>query len=192
MNMHSLENITKFLNNETLLDQNKLDKAFELLYPEVKKIAYGQLQKTHNLAGVTPTLLVNECYIKLTNSVSVDLKNRKHFFSLVARCMRFFLVDLIRKQYKLENTSITNLSVTQITADDNFETDIIELDQALNRLEKMDAELLNIVELRFFSGFSLDEIAELLDSNKTRIYRKWLLAKAVLLNLIEEKDTASA
>ncbi len=186
--MGTLKNITEFLNNDTLLDQNKLDKVFE----EVKKIANRQLQKTHNLAGVTPTLLVNECYIKLTNSVSVDLKNKKHFFSLVARCMRFFLVDLIRKQYNLKESSATQFSVTQIIADDTFQTDIIELDYALNKLEKMDKDLLNIVELRFFSGFSLDEIAELLDSNQTKIYRKWLLAKAILVNFIDERKATDA
>ncbi|VAW44427.1 hypothetical protein MNBD_GAMMA03-891 [hydrothermal vent metagenome] len=186
--MHSLENITRFLNNDTLINQDKLDKVFELLYPEVKKIANSQLAKTMQPPDVTPTVLVNECYIRLKNSVSVDLKNRKHFFSLVSRCMRFYLVDLVRQQYSLKNLHTAKLNITQITGDDTFETDIIELDYALDKLERMNTELLNIVELRFFSGFSLDEVAELLGSNKAKIYRKWLLAKAILLNFIDEKN----
>ena len=186
--MDSLANITKFLNGETLLDQNKLDKVFELLYPEVKKIANSQLAKILKNFDVTPTLLVNECYLRLKHSVSLDLKNRKHFFSIVSRCMRFYLVDLIRKQYNLKSGHITNFSITQISTDDSFAIDLIELDHALNKLERMDAGLLNIVELRFFGGFSLEEIAQLLDSNKTLIFRQWLLAKSILANFIEETN----
>jgi len=59
---------------------------------------------------------------------------------------------------------------------------------ALNKLKSIDSNLLNIIELRFFAGFSLDEIANLLNTNKTKIYRQWLLAKSLLLNLIDENN----
>jgi len=184
--MQSLEKITEFLNDDSLMDQSKLDKVFELLYPEIKSIAHNQLNRTHNLKGITPTVLVNECYIKLTNAVSLNLKSRKHFYSLVARCIRFYLVDLIRKQYNLINQEKCQLSQTQITADESFEAEVLDLDYALNKLENIDKELMNIVELRFFSGFSLHEIADILGSNKSKIYRQWLLAKSILVNFIDE------
>ena len=184
--MGTLKNITEFLNNETLLNQSKLDKVFELLYPEVKRIANSQLAKILRNSDVTPTLLVNECYLRLKHSVSLDLKNRKHFFSIASRCMRFYLVDLIRKQYNLKSKNITEFSISKISTDDKIAIDLMELDHAFNKLEKMDAELLNIVELRFFGGFSLKEIAKLLDINTTKVYRQWLLAKSILVSFLEE------
>ncbi len=187
--MNTINDITEFLNSETDINQVKLDKLFEMLYPEVKKIANMQLSKILKTSEVTPTLLVNECYLKLNNSSNVNLQNRKHFFCLVSRCMRFHLIDLIRKQYKNNNqVNNTQFSITQISADDSTGIDLLELNHALERLETMDKELLKIVELRFFGGFSLDEISELLETNKAKVYRQWLLAKSILVNLIDEEN----
>ena len=187
--MNTINDITEFLNSETDINQVKLDKLFEMLYPEVKKIANMQLSKIIRTSEVTPTLLVNECYLKLNNSSNVNLHNRKHFYCLVSRCMRFHLIDLIRKQYKSNNQdNNTQFSITQISADDSTGIDLLELNHALERLEIMDKELLKIVELRFFGGFSLDEISELLETNKAKVYRQWLLAKSILVNLIDEEN----
>lgn len=185
--MNTINDITEFLNSETNIDQEKLDRMFVMLYPEVKKIANMQLAKIIKTSEVSPTLLVNECYLKLNNSSNVKLQNRKHFYCLVSRCMRFHLIDLIRKQYKSQNqVNDTHFSITQISADDSIGIDLLELNHALERLETMDKELLRIVELRFFGGFSLDEISVLLETNKAKIYRQWLLAKSILINLIDE------
>lgn len=187
--MNTINNITEFLNCETNINQDKLDKMFELLYPEVKKIANMQLAKIIKTSEVTPTLLVNECYLKLNKSANVNLQNRKHFYCLVSRCMRFHLIDMIRKQYKNNNQdNSTQFSITQISADDSTGIDLLELNHALERLEIVDKELLKIVELRFFGGFSLDEISEMLETNKAKIYRQWLLAKSILVNLIDENN----
>ncbi|VAW44056.1 hypothetical protein MNBD_GAMMA02-522 [hydrothermal vent metagenome] len=187
--MNAINDITEFLTNESNLNQDKLDRLFEMLYPEIKKIANIQLAKIIKTSDVTPTLLVNECYLKLNKSANVNLQNRKHFYYLVSRCMRFHLIDLIRKQYKNQNQdNSTSFSMTQITTDDSIGIDLLELNYALERLETMDKELLKIVELRFFGGFSLDEISVLLETNKTKIYRQWLLAKSILINLIDENN----
>jgi RNA polymerase sigma factor (TIGR02999 family) len=187
--MNTINDITEFLNSDSNINQDKLDKMFELLYPEVKKIANMQLAKIIKTSEVTPTLLVNECYLKLNNSSNVNLQNRKHFYCLVSRCMRFHLIDLIRKQYKsIKQENSTQFSITQITADDSTGIDLLELNHALERLETMDKELSKIVELRFFGGFSLDEISVLLETNKAKTYRQWLLAKSILVNLIDDNN----
>jgi len=184
--MPTLNSITAFFNDENIINNEKLDRVFDELYPEIKRIANIQLAKIVKTPEMSPTSLVNECYLKLQKSVNIDMKNRKHFYSLVSRCMRFYLIDLIRKQYTLENTSRTDFSITQITTDESYGMEILELDEALNRLEILDKNLMNIVEMRFFGGFSLDEIADVLKTNKSDVYRQWLLAKSLLMNLIDE------
>ena len=187
--MNNIDNITDFLSQNTILNQSEIDNAFAMLYPEVKHIANSQLAKMFKNPEITPTLLVNECYLKLKNSVNLEFKNKKHFYSLVARCMRFYLIDMIRKQHQIKHQfNTTQFSITQIANEENFTVDLIELDHALNQLKSIDSNLLNIIELRFFAGFSLDEIANLLNTNKTKIYRQWLLAKSLLLNLIDENN----
>lgn len=186
--MQNLGDITAFLNRNQALNRDQWDHLFEMLYPEVKKIANQQLNKIIRTAELTPTVLVNECYLKLKSSAGVDLQNRKHFYGVVSRCMRFHLIDMVRKQYRsIQPSADTQFSVTQIAVEET-EVDLLALGHALERLENIDKALMDIVDLRFFGGFSLEEVAELYDSNKSQIYRQWQLAQSILANLMDENS----
>ena len=185
--MSELKNITKILNSHALQSGAQVDYLFTELYPEVKKIANAQLRKMGQQAELSPTMLVNECFIKLKKNEELNLQNRKHFYSLIARCMRFYLVDLIRQQNNQKNSGVhTRLTAEGVPDNDHMEVEILTLHQALAHLETIDLELARVVELKFFGGFSFEEMADILDMTKSQAYQKWLMARSILLNLIDE------
>jgi len=186
--MKTIENITQFLNTGVEPHSDKLDKLFDILYPEIKKIANAQLHKMRSHNVISATILVNECYIKLKGNSNIHLNNRKHFYTLTSRCMRFYLVDMFRNMYAQKNEGIeTEFNLDHIPGEETQHIDLLSLDTALKKLEDVDAFLAQIVELRFFGGFSMDEIANLYSTNKSNIYTKWQLAKSMLLNFIDDK-----
>lgn len=180
-------NITKYLNEKLALSSDKLDTLFESLYPEIKKIAHIQLNKINTTNTMSATVLLNECYIKFKEQKTL-FKDKQHFFSLTSKCMRFYLIDLYRSRISQKNKGIMVEFDDQITGEDPFQIDLIALDMAINQLEEIDEKLANVVELRFFGGLTLDEIAQLSGSNINAIYKEWLLAKSILVNLIGEQQ----
>ncbi|MEZ5471618.1 MAG: ECF-type sigma factor [Marinicella sp.] len=187
--MNKSPNITKIINSDALKAGKKVDWLFEQLYPEVKKIANAQLRKLGASSETTATMLVNECFIKLKNIKDIDLKNRKHFYSLTARCMRFYLVDMFRQQNAQKNQGLHTVLTTEGVAEDTMlQLDILVLDRSLSELEKIDEHLAQVVELKFFGGFSFEEIADIIESTKGQAYQKWLMAKSILMSLIEDEQ----
>jgi RNA polymerase sigma factor (TIGR02999 family) len=181
--------ITRMLMNDELSQQSNLDQLFELLYLEVKKIATGQLKKLNPDQALSPTVLVNECYLKLQGSAELNIKNSKHFYCLAAKSMRYYLMDLYKSQFSQKRDGQhTVLSLTKLTQEDPLEIELIELHEALDDLEQIDEDLARIVELRFFWGLSLDEVAVIFEVSKSKIYQKWLMAKSLLINLIKDNE----
>ena len=186
--MHINQEITQLLESEDYSQKENIDTLFDLLYSEIRKIASSQLNKLNPDHSISPTVLVNECYLKLNVAKQLNLKNRKHFYCIAAKCMRFYLMDLLKSQGSQKREGIdTMLSLTKLTGEDKLEVELLSLDEAINALEQIDEKLSRIVELRFYWGFSLDEIASLFETNKNKIYQQWLMAKSLLLNLIQEK-----
>ena len=102
--------------------------------------------------------------------------------------MRYYLIDLLKSKKNKKRDGInTVLSLTKLTGEDNMEFELSSLNDALEELEQIDENLARIVELRFYWGFSLDEIAKLFETVKSQIYQQWLMAKSLLLNLIDEQ-----
>lgn len=185
--MSEHQNITKIINSAALQAGSKVDWLFEKLYPEVKKIANSQIRKLGSSSEMSPTMLVNECFIKLKNIKEIELKSRKQFYSLTSKCMRFYLVDLFRQQNAQKNSGVQTVLATEGVADNEvMQIDVLALDKALTELEKIDEYLGKVVELKFFGGFSFDEIGDILDSSKGQVYQKWLMAKSILVSFIED------
>lgn len=182
--MLDFSGITQLFSDPELSSKRQIDALFHQLYPEIKKIAQSQLFKNRSEKEITPTVLVNECYIKLHKISENDISNKKHFFHLIARCMRFYLVEVYRKQIRLKNAADITRLTQMIGEDENFSFDVLTVDQALEKLESIDEELSELVHLKFFAGLSLQEIADIFETTKGKINQKWLLAKSLLINLI--------
>ncbi len=176
---------------EESIDNTNCDELFNKLYPAIKQLAHYELMKLNPGKQLTPTALVNECYIKLKSSQGQKYQNKKHFYNTVARCMRFFLVDIVRSHHRQKRKGEhTDFSVSQIEGNDGIAMELLELDDALQQLEEINPDLANITIMRYFSGMTLDEIAQTYECSKSHIHKQWTIARALLVNILEEDDSS--
>ena len=182
------DEITRLLQSASLTEDGNLNQLFQQLYLQIKQIATNQLKRSQPDSALSPTVLVNECYLKLSATQGLNVHNRKHFFSIAAKSMRFYLMDILKGYDRQKRKGInTVLCLSQLTDESPLDLEIESLDAALTELELIDDQLARIVELRFFWGFTLHEIGDMFETRPHKIYQQWLTAKSLLLNLIEEQ-----
>jgi RNA polymerase sigma factor (TIGR02999 family) len=128
-----------------------------------------------------PTALVNEAFLRLVGSNGVEWQDRAHFYAVAARLMRRILVDHARKRRagKRDGGAQVTFEDRLVLREDRID-DVLAIDEVLARLEALDARQGRIVELRFFAGMSVDEIAEVIHASTTTVKREWNSAKAWL------------
>jgi RNA polymerase sigma factor (TIGR02999 family) len=133
--------------------------------------------------------LVNEAYVRLIDWKNVRWQNRAHFFGVAAQLMRRILVDFAReKKYLKRGGDALHVSLSEAAAlTVQRSTDLIALDEALNALAEIDPRKVRVVELRFFGGLSVDEVAEVLKVSKETVMRDWRLAKVWLMRELYEE-----
>ncbi len=162
-------------------DQGCADRLVERLYSELRAIASRQLASERSGHTLQPTALVHEAWLKLRAGVTPDWQNRAHFLALAARLMRQILVDHARhrqvQQRKL-GQRLTITSARSIAVDAPL--DLLELDQALDRLARLNALQSRIVELRYFGGLSIEESASVLQTSVSSVNRGWRAANTWL------------
>jgi len=163
-------------------DKQALDRLTPLVYRELHQIA-GRL-----MAGQRPnhtlqaTALVNEAYVRLVDAQETSWQDRAHFFALCARAMRQILIDHARARAseKRGGGQVALQLDEALAAAPAHEVNLLELDEALKRLEMLDPRKSQVVELRFFGGLNLEETAEALKVSTKTVQRDWDLAKAWL------------
>ena len=161
-----------------------------LVYGELRRLAAHYLQQERPGHTLQATALVHELYLRLLASEPVSWQNRAHFFAVAARQMRRILIDHARAQRtdKRGGGAITvSLAEAQVWVG-RQEPDLLELDEALARLEKMDARAAQVVELRFFGGLQEKESAEVLGVSAATVKRDWEFARAWLLSQLLPGD----
>lgn len=162
------------------------ESAFEelapLVYPELRRIAAGHLQGERRDHSLQPTALVNEAYIRLIDGAPGGWEDRTHFFGFSARLMRNILVDHARRRnaQKRGGGAATLTLVAEPASPAAREIEILALDDALIALGKMDPRAEKVVELKFFGGLTILEIAESTSSSPATVKRDWLAARAYL------------
>ena len=180
--MASPPDVTALLGDWTRGERGALDQLLPLVYAELRRVAARQLRSERNDHTLQPTALVHEAYIRLVGQRQVDWQNRAHFFGVAAQVMRRILVDHARRRgASKRGDAVQCVSIDEaIDVAASNEIPILELDQALDRLEKMDAGLAKIVELRAFGGLTIDEAAHVLSVSPSTAKRDWRTAKAWL------------
>lgn len=160
---------------------------FDRLYEQLHRLAHAQLA-VHGKAGATlnTTVLVHEAYLRLAGPEGIEAADRAHFFNLAARVMRHVIVDFARRRdadkrgggaIKVELDEIRELAEPEAA----LPAELLALDVALAELEKGSPDLARLVELRFFAGLGLEEIAGLLGRSERSLKRDWRRARAFLL-----------
>lgn len=168
-------------------DGNKeaLDALMPLVYEDLRSIARQQLSRLRPSQTLNTTALVNESYAKLQSGRSLDLKDRNHFFAVAACAMRQIIVDEARSLMANKRTGIkVDLDQVPQSVEEHTEQ-IVFVDQLLDRLEQINADLVRLVECRFYAGYTSEETAEILGISLRTAQRRWQQANAWLHELAE-------
>ena len=177
--MSAQAGITQLLAEASRGDQAALDAIFPLVYNELRRLADSYLRKERPDHTLQATALVHEAYLRLVDQTSINWQNRAHFFSVAAQVMRHILVDHARSHQRAKRGgSARKLSLDEaVSFFEEKDIDLVALDEALTNLEKLDPQQSRIVELRFFGGLTIDELAEVLKISPATVSREWALAK---------------
>ncbi len=159
-----------------------LDQLMPLVLQELKKIARNFMRGQRVGHTLQTTALVNEAYVRLVDSSRVNWQDRSHFFAISAQLMRRILVDIARRKYSLKRGGerVQVSLADDVKAAPQKETDVVALDEALERLAQLNPRHSQIVELKYFGGLTEEDIAETLGISVRTVRRDWNLARAWL------------
>lgn len=170
-------------------DASALERLMPLVYDELKRMAHRYMRGERVGHTLQTTALVNEAYMRLVNWKDVNWQNRAQFFAVSAQMMRRILVDFAReRQYQKRGGGALQVSLSEAAAFAQArETDLVSLDDALTALAKLDQRKAQMVEMRFFGGLSIAEVAEVLNVSEETVNRDWRLAKVWLLRELSQE-----
>lgn len=180
--MAPTSDITGLLDDWGRGNRRALDELLPLVYAELRRVAARQLRHERDGHSLSPTALVHEAYLRLVDQRKADWRGRAHFFGVAAQVMRRILVDHARRHLAGKRGD----GVRPVPIDQAMETPgvqeipILDLDDALDRLARLDAGLARIVELRAFGGLTIEEAAHVLNVSPSTAKREWRTAKAWL------------
>ena len=180
--MSSPHDITALLVDWGNGDQSALDKLLPLVERELHRLAHSYMRRENPDHTLQTTALINETYLRLIDQRKVHWQNRAHFFGIAAQIMRRILLNYARDQNRLKrggraiHVSLSEAMVMPLEKD----RELISLNDALIRLEELDARKSRVVELRYFGGLSVEEAAEVLKVSPITVMRDWQFAKAWL------------
>jgi RNA polymerase sigma factor (TIGR02999 family) len=175
--------ITKLLQAWRQGDERALEKLTPQVYRELHLAAKRCMTRERDGHTLQTTALINELYLRLSDLKLIDWQNRTHFFALCARQMRRILTDQARarQSHKRGGGVEPVLFDEALMVAPETSTDLVAVDDALNRLAKVDERKSQVIEMRFFGGLSVEETAEVLKVSPETVMRDWRLAKAWLL-----------
>jgi RNA polymerase sigma factor (TIGR02999 family) len=186
------EPITELLLRWREGDQSALPALIPLVYEQLRQIAHRHLQRERPEHTLQSTALVHETYLRLAKQQPFPAKDRVHFVALASRLMRQILVDYARGHRASKRGADRKVELETDLAVGKVGIDVIELNDALNDLARMDEQQSQIVELRFFGGLTAEETAEVLDVSVATVKRDWSVAKSWLTREMKKGTRAGA
>ena len=171
-------------------DQAALERLFPLVYDELRRLAAFYLRRERSDHTLQPTALVNEVYLRLFDQRRVGWQNRAQFFGVAAQMMRRILVSHARSRHAAKRGGSDQRITLQdeLAVTDQRDVNLLALDDALTKLEAIDPEKSKLVELRFFSGLTVPETAEVMSISPRTVDRQWQTAKAWLYREIAKSS----
>ena len=178
--MSDTHEVTQLLAEWARGNQNALDDLTPLVYRELRQLAAAYLRKERQDHTLQPTALVHEAYLRLVDQKNPTWQHRSHFFGVAARLMRQILVDYARRRQAGKRAGLKVPLEQAVSFQHERSRDLVALDSGLNALEKLDPRKCKAVELRYFGGLSMDEIARTLDVSPVTVRRDLRMAEAWL------------
>ncbi len=176
--------ITRLLQLAAAGNRDALDAVYASLYPELKRVARARLRQQGRGDGIDTTMLVHESFVRLVGARELRLVDRHHFFAYAAKTMRHVIIDSVRERLAerrgagAEHVTLGHEAMAVASADTSDE--LVRVHDALTALEAVDPDLAELVEMRYFGGYSELEIAELLGVHERTVRRRWDKARAWL------------
>ena len=189
--MHPSVDITAMLKAWSKGELTQPDEVFPLVYDELHRRAHSYLRRERLGHTLQTTALIHETYLKLREQRNFEWESRAHFFAICATLMRRILVDYAKTKHRAKrgggavHVPVEGLMLAASKTDG---IDLLALDDALTRLAKLDPQQARIVELRFFSGFSIEDTAAVLGISPSSVKRDWRAAKAWLRHELTKGD----
>lgn len=177
------ESVTQLLDAARRGDPTARERLFEAVYRELKGIAHRELWRFRLGETLSTTALVNEAYVRLMRSGTLPFQDRIHLLSVAAKAMRRLLIDRVRErqaQKRGGDQRHVALDDAAELAAERASSELLAVEDALSGLERLDARLARLVELRFFGGLTDDEIAGVLEISDRTVRRDWIKAKGYL------------
>ncbi|MDQ3314028.1 MAG: sigma-70 family RNA polymerase sigma factor [Verrucomicrobiota bacterium] len=171
-------------------DPSALEKLIPLVQPELQRLAHHYMSRERPGHTLQTTALIDDAYLQLADNTHPQWQNRAHFFAAAAQLMRRIMVDHARQRQALKRGGGAirvelneAAAVTQTRADE-----LLALDEALEKLATFDHRKAQVVEMRYFAGLTMDEIAEVLKVHVNTVTRDWTAARAWLLAALSGED----
>jgi RNA polymerase sigma-70 factor (ECF subfamily) len=183
MSAPSLREVTDLLQAWGRGDQEALQKLIPLVYEELHGAARRYMARERHGHTLQTTALIHETYLRLVDIRQVKWQNRAHFLAICARLMRRILIDFARRRgYKKRGSAVFHIDFDeQLVVSSYPDSNLLAVDEALERLARVDARKSRVVELRFFGGLGVKETAEVMKISTDTVMRDWKFAKVWLL-----------
>lgn len=164
-------------------EQGVYDELYPLIYDKLKNIANMHMKRQYSEHTLSRTELVHETYLKIIEQDNIKVNDRNHFLAIASKCMRQILIDYARKKNAKKrggkNNDLTYVEGIYSTFD-NKARELIDIDEALNELSKLNERLSIVVEMRFFGEMNIEQTAEALQVSESTVKRDWLKARGWL------------
>jgi RNA polymerase sigma factor (TIGR02999 family) len=192
---HDLPPITRLLRLAADGDRAALDQIYAALYPELKRVARARLRQQGRGDSMGTTTLLHESFVRLVNAAELRLADRRHFFAYAARTMRNIIIDSAREHLAdrrgggAAHEPLGGDAALQV-ADTSSSDELLRVSEALLDLEKIDPDLAELVDMRYFGGYTEGEIAELQEVSERTVRRRWDKARAWLYVALNDTPPA--
>ncbi len=190
MNSPPSSQLTQLLEQWQQGDQEALETLMPIVYHELKRLAGSYLRRERPDHTLQSAALVNEAYLRLIEQRETRWQNRAHFYGIAAQAMRRILADHARSHKAAKRgAGMPELELNEaVVQAQSRSIDLMELEEALQKLEKLDPQQGKIVELRFFSGLSIEDTANVLGISPATVKRDWAAARAWLFREIGSRQ----
>ena len=177
-------------------ERQALEEIWPLLYNELRRLARSHLRQARPNHTLQTTALVHEAYLRLAEQSALKVENRVHFFGIAAQVMRWILVDYERSRRAAKRGAgatqlVLDHPLAEARSSQERSVDVLALDEALDKLAKLDSQQSRIVELRYFAGLSIEDTSEFLRVSPATVKREWTAARAWLYNEMSKGERHS-
>jgi RNA polymerase sigma factor (TIGR02999 family) len=170
------------------MGSDAVNALFQGTYDDLKRLAHERLRRNQPVTALNTTSLVHESYLRFLGASRLDLEDRSHFMVYAARVMRSVIVDMVRRR-SAQRRGGGEVHLTLGPEIENVvakEDELLQVDEALTELARVDPQLVEIVEMRYFAGLSVDEVAQAIGLSPRTVFRQWDKARLVLLDALRE------